>query len=323
LPLPVELSSPELRNVVVSVNPKAGAGSSDGRVNRLTELLQQRELEVSVLTNLEGAAAEANQLFAKGRLRALIAVGGDGTAADLVNRTEPGVPLAILPAGNENLMARHLGMGPTPEECCRCVVDGALLRCDAGRADRRIFLIMLSCGFDAEVVRGLHLHRTGHVTSTSYLSPIMSSIRRYDFPELRVYWNEDGQAASGNQPVDESGRSPEACSSGVRWLFAFNFPCYGGGLQIAPDADEQDGLLDICTFRNGGLWHGLYYTAAVMAGTQRWLNDFAERRANRIRVTSESKVPYQLDGDPGGYLPVEIEVLPKRLTLVVPKEKEE
>ena len=114
---------------------------------------------------------------------------------------------------------------------------------------------------------------------------------------------------------------PETISGGVRWLFAFNLPCYGAGLQIAPEADGSDGLLDVCTFRHGGLWHGLYYTAAVLTGTHRWLTDFAQRRVGRLRVTSDSKVPYQLDGDPGGFLPVEIEVLPKRLTLVVPQEK--
>ena len=85
----------------------------------------------------------------------------------------------------------------------------------------------------------------------------------------------------------------------MRWLFAFNLPCYGAGLQIAPEADGADGLLDVCTFRHGGLWHGLYYTAAVLTGTHHWLTDFARRRVGRLRVTSDSKVPYQLDGDPG------------------------
>jgi diacylglycerol kinase family enzyme len=98
-------------------------------------------------------------------------------------------------------------------------------------------------------------------------------------------------------------------------------PCYGGGLQIAPQADATDGLLDVCTFRNGGLWYGLYYAAAVMTGTHQLLTDFATRRSGGLRVTADAKVPYQLDGDPGGFLPVNIAVVPKRLTLVVPKEK--
>ncbi len=107
----------------------------------------------------------------------------------------------------------------------------------------------------------------------------------------------------------------------MRWLFAFNLPCYGGGLQIAPQANATDGLLDVCTFRYGGLWHGLYYTAAVLTGTHRWLTDFASRQSGSFEVASDGKAPYQLDGDPGGYLPVKIAVVPNRLTLVVPQEK--
>ena len=274
-----------------------------------------------VLSHLDEVAAASNRLFAEGRLRALIAVGGDGTAAELVNRTVPGLPLTVFPAGNENLLARHFNLGPTPEECYRIVVEGAIVQCDAGQANGRIFLIMAGCGFDADVVHCLHLHRTGHVTSASYFNPIMESIRHYDYPELRVYWSEGGVAQTGATSVPEPGLPPETVSDGVRWLFAFNLPCYGAGLQIAPEADGADGLLDICTFRHGGLWRGLYYTAAVLTGTHQWLTDFARRRTGRLRVTSDRKVPYQLDGDPGGFLPLDIEVLRKRLTLIVPKEK--
>jgi diacylglycerol kinase family enzyme len=51
------------------------------------------------------------------------------------------------------------------------------------------------------------------------------------------------------------------------------------------------------------------------------LPDCTVRRARRLRVTSQEEVHYQLDGDPGGLLPVEIEVLPGRLTLVVPPDE--
>jgi diacylglycerol kinase (ATP) len=316
-----EFLSPDFRHVVISVNPKAGAGSATARVSRLEHLLRQNQLEVTVCTDLGEVADVANQLFAEHRLRALIAVGGDGTVAELVNRTADGLPLAVLPAGNENLLARHFGLSPTPELCCRTVVDGAVFRCDAGRAGGRIFLIMVGCGFDAEVVRALHHERTGHVTSASYIHPIMASVRHYDYPELRVYWNEEC-GAEGEVPLSQKTGCPsESVSAGVRWLFAFNLPCYGAGLQIAPEADGSDGLLDVCTFRHGGLWHGLYYTAAVFTGMHHRLTDFAQRRAGRFRVASDAKVPYQLDGDPGGFLPVEIEVLPKRLTLIVPQKK--
>ena len=189
--------SPDLRHVVVSVNPKAGAWSPEHRVSQLVELLRSHGLHVTVLSNLDAVAGEANGLFAEGRLRALIAVGGDGTAAELVNRTTPGLPLTVFPAGNENLLARYFRLSSTPQECCRTVVEGALVERDAGLANQRIFLIMAGCGFDADVVRSLHEHRRGHVTSASYFNPILESIRHYDYPELRVYWMEDGAARTG------------------------------------------------------------------------------------------------------------------------------
>ena len=157
---PADFLSPELRHVIISVNPLAGR-CVDARVAALSHLLRGRQFDVDVLTDLDEVAGEAGRLFAAGRLRTLVAVGGDGTAAELVNRTPPGLPLTIFPAGNENLLARYFGLGATPEECCRAIVDGAVLRRDAGRANQRVFLLMIGCGFDAEVVHILHRHAHG------------------------------------------------------------------------------------------------------------------------------------------------------------------
>ncbi len=98
---PVEFLSPELRHVIVSVNPKAGAASADNRVAHLVQLLRQEGLDVAVLQKLDEVATAANRWFDEGRLRALIAVGGDGTAAELVNRTATGLPLTVFPVGTK------------------------------------------------------------------------------------------------------------------------------------------------------------------------------------------------------------------------------
>ena len=114
---------------------------------------------------------------------------------------------------------------------------------------------------------------------------------------------------------------PQSPPLSARWLFAFNLPCYGGGLRIAPQADGSDGLLDVCMFRRGNTWHALRYAAAVLLGRHQKLADCTIRRAGRLRITADEEVPYQLDGDPGGTLPVEIETLPGRLTLLAPVEE--
>ncbi|MBN2476502.1 MAG: protein BmrU [Pirellulales bacterium] len=294
--------------VVVSVNPNAGSRSARERVLHLRRLLEAQGLETEIVEALDNAEFLAKKWHSQGRLRCLVSVGGDGTAAELVNRTASGLPMTLLPAGNENLLARYLGLGDSPETVCRTITDGKLIHLDAGAANGRIFLLMISCGFDADVVRRVHDSRTGHVSWRSYFKPILKSIRSYHYPRLRVYWDDQsGDAADRSRP------SLEAC-----WTFAFNLPCYGMGLRLAPRADGRDGLLDVCAFRRGSLWHGLRYAGAVWLGRHEGLADCTTRRVRRLRIESEAGVPYQLDGDPGGLLPVDVEVVPNRLTLVVP-----
>ena len=142
--------------VVILINPKAGARAVHPRAERLSELLRKEGLKPELLTDLAAATTLANQWHAEGNLRALVGAGGDGTAAELVNRTAEGVPITLLPAGNSNLLARHFQISREPEALCRMLVEGVSARIDAGAANGRIFLVMVSCGFDADVVRRVH-----------------------------------------------------------------------------------------------------------------------------------------------------------------------
>jgi len=285
--------------VAMLVNPKAGPTDARPRAERLAALLRREGFAVEIFTELAEAAARANGWHAEGRLRALVGVGGDGTAAELANRTAEGVPLALLPGGNSNLLARYIGMRKKPEVVCRAVAEGLVARLDAGRANGRLFLLMAGCGFDADVVQRVHERRTGHIHLMNYLPPVAQAVCHYGYPEMRIQWAD--------------GDSSETFSA--RWLIAFNLPCYGGGFRIAPEANGADGRLNLCSFRRGRFWP---YFLAVLARQHRRLADWNERRATRASITADAPVPYQLDGDPGGWLPLEIESLPGRLALVMP-----
>lgn len=287
-------------HVAILFNPKAGPKDSHARV----KLLDKQGFTTALFTDLDEATSQANRWHAKRRLRAWIGVGGDGTAAELINRADEGAPISFLPAGNSNLLAVYFKLSKDPETLCRTITDGVVARVDAGEANGRLFSLMVGCGFDAEVVRRVHENRTGHINLGTYGKPILKSIRGYDFPEIRIQWDESVEA----MPVE------------TRWLLAFNLPCYGGGLQIAPNANGSDGLLDVCCLRRGRFWPGIMYAAAVIARRHHRLADYSGCRARRLRLTSDGEVPYQLDGDPGGVLPLDIRVLPGRMTLVVPPD---
>lgn len=294
------MSQPD--RVLIAVNALAGATSSRHLVERLQSLLTARGWQAEVQTELAIVSKLANSWHEAGRLRAVIGVGGDGTAAALLNATGPGVPITLLARGTENLLAKHFHMGFSPEAVVEIVAAGAPRSFDAGVANGRLFVLMASCGFDAEVISRVHARRQGHIRHWNYVRPILEAIRSYDYPPLTIHMT----CGEGKEETLQS-----------RWLFAFNLPCYAFALGLAPRADGRDGLLDACAFERGSFWHGLRYLTAVTSGQHEQLADCRTRRVRRLRIESPRPVPYQIDGDPGGVLPLEIEVLPGRMTLLM------
>ena len=293
--------------VLIAANPKAGPRSGEIAIAELGSVLEECGIRVEVITDLNILVQRVEEERLAGRLRTVVAAGGDGTITELANRAPPGTPLTVLPLGTENLLAKYLGIVRKPESVADTIASGVTVRLDAARAGSRVFLLMAGIGFDADVVRRLHESRRGHIRHTSYLKPIVQSIRSYGYPELRLYCRSDGSSDGREQLIR------------ARWAFLTNLPRYAVRLKLAPHALGTDGLLDLCTFRRGSWWHGLWYLAHVIVSRHTCLNDCSAKRVRHIRIESDEPVPYQLDGDPGGWLPVEIEVLPQYLTLVVPE----
>jgi diacylglycerol kinase (ATP) len=306
----LETIPPHQRQVFIAVNPNAGARSRLPVAQELAQRLIHAGLEAEVVTSVDELVAAANESLNRGELRAVVAAGGDGTVSLLKNRLPPGVPIAVLPMGTENLLAKYLSVSADPQLVSRAIVEGHFLRFDAGLANDRLFLLMAGCGFDADVVRRVHQQRRGHIQHWSYVKPILDAIRNYEYPPLRVHYALE-DAADGAELTEQI----EA-----RWVFVVNLPRYAGGLSFAPQASACDGLLDVCTFREGSLWNGLMYLGGVVLGQHQSMSDCKVIRTRRLRIEADVAAPYQLDGDPGGELPAEFRVLPKRMTLIVDRQ---
>ena len=301
------IAGPE--RVIIAANPRAGGGSPTSIVGRLADALRSKDLRVDVLTDLASVTRAADEAHRAGSLRTLVAAGGDGTVAELVNRTEPGLPISVFPLGTANLLAGYLGIRADIPSFCQTVTHGRTVQLDAGRANDRVFLLMAGCGFDGEVVERLHRVRVGHISMWNYLKPTLAAIRTYEYPELRIHCSEVPTAAD------------QTVTLRARWAFVVNLPRYAAGLQFAPHASGRDELLNVCTFERGSLWHGLRYLMQIWTGRHDRSPEFGQVLARRLRIESDRPVRYQLDGDPGGMLPLDIEVLPRRLTLLMPAKR--
>ncbi len=301
--------SDDPREVLIVVNPQAGAGNRQDLAEALRCELEGLGFAAALITQADELAGLAASLQECGRLRAVVAAGGDGTVRLAAERTPPGTPLAVLPLGTENLLAGYLEQTADAGQVAQTIAAGLTCRFDAGEANGRLFSLMAGCGFDADVVRRLHDSRRGHIQHLSYAKPILDAIRSYEYPELRVRY----------APEDSAGEELTA-EIAARWVFVVNLPRYAGGLSFAPGASGTDGLLDVCTFKEGSLWYGLMYLSGVVFGQHESMQDFVRVKTKRLVIESAAAAPLQLDGDPAGELPAEIRVLPERLTLLVGRE---
>jgi diacylglycerol kinase (ATP) len=292
----------ESRRVIISANPHAGARQRNDLIDRLVNELIAYGCDAQVTTDADELTELAEAWTASGDLRAVVAAGGDGTAAFVANRVPHQTPLALLPLGTENLLSKYLETTSDPVKLAETIALGSAVSLDAGQAGERLFLLMCGVGFDADVVRRVHAERKGHISHLAYAKPIFEAIRNYQYPEVHVTCRD---AAGELQELN------------ARWVFVVNVPRYAGGLAISPDAEADDGLLNVCTFREGSFLNGLIYLSGVLFGQHQNWDDCGTMRASEVRITSTAEVPYQLDGDPGGVLPVEIKILPHRLSLLV------
>ncbi len=157
--------------VGITANAHSGRGQGKTRVEQLVRALRRRGLGSRVAWTLGERAELVRVAGLDADCRGLVAAGGDGTVAALINE-RPRVPVTVLPAGTENLFAQQFGIGRDVEALADTIAAGQSVRIDLGSADGRLFSLMAGLGFDADVVSRHHEARVqgGRMRTTSRTS---------------------------------------------------------------------------------------------------------------------------------------------------------
>lgn len=311
------------QTVLIAYNPRAGSRDRQSLLDRLSERLRQDGMVPCLVAELSDLQQRAAELQQRGDLRLVVAAGGDGTVAAVAERVAPETVIAVFPLGTENLLAKWLGGTPDIEPFCRAIARGDTLTIDGFLANGRLALITIGIGFDAEVVRQVHCNRRGHITKWNYAWPILRTFWQYRFPLMRV----DIRSSQPAPPVVANPVDPRSGIGGagtpkdgeswlVPWVFVANLPVYAGGLSLVPQANPLDGQLDIAAFSGSGRLRGLWYLLWIALRRHVFCRDYCATTARWVRIESAAEVGYQIDGDFGGVLPLEIEVQPGRVRLL-------
>lgn len=287
--------------IAIVRNPISGRLHGKREILHLVRELRKTGHHVRLFSNRDRLLAELEVAENRENLKCLVVAGGDGSINDALNRY-PRVPIAVFPTGTENLLAKHLGMPKSGKLAAQIIAEGRPLEFDVPTANGRKFLLMASCGIDAEVVHLTHARRTGHITHFSYVQPILAAMRKYQYPVLRVI--ADGMA----EPY---------CGA---LLMVANLPCYALQFPFACEASPFDGVLDLRLFEKGSRLSTISYAISVLLGRHDRRKDVRCLKGRSFRIESDVPVPLQLDGDPFGHTPLELEIGSDRVPLIVPEK---
>lgn len=313
---------PDPQRVLIFANPIAGRGQGRRIAERLRERLGDDGYDVQTFSD----RPDCFDLAGLDRpARAAIVIGGDGTLRGVAQRlfldgceippgslkaTSPlrdGPPLLLVPLGTANLVGKHLGIQwkdrTLEKQVAATIARNQVKTLDTARANGRLFLLMTGVGFDAHVVHELARLRRGPIRLTNYLTPALTAMRDYRFPPLTV--TVDGKVVFGPEP-------------GI--VFVGNLPEYGTGFPVLPQARADDGVLDVCALPCKSVpdLMVLFLQAAVGEHLRKVGVVYVKGKHVKIDAPGGEKVPIQVDGDPAGHTPTEIDLLPIRLPLLVP-----
>lgn len=297
--------STEPRHIVVAINPAASFGKNAGAGAQVVAALERAGYQVMVL---EAESA----LLLKGKLHlalrttpdALVVVGGDGMVSMAVNElATTSIPLAIVPVGTGNDLARGLGLplsslGHSIAHLLE-VLTREPVRIDLGKitdlaqTKERWFAGIVSAGFDAVVNERANHMRWPKGKSRYTLAMLLELIRmtpsRYSFT------------------LNHHTRSEEAVLISVA-----NNSYMGGGMHVTPEASVQDGLLDVFLLRPLSKLRLIRLFPRVFAGTHVSEPEVLIERTTDVTLDGQGIVAYA-DGERVWELPLRIEVVPAAL----------
>ncbi len=305
----------ELHNALLIHNPNAGNGGHARRriLDKARRVFAAGGIQTEIAeTTGPGHATEiAHRAASEGR-QLVIACGGDGTLNEIVNglatqQNGHRVPLALLPGGTANILAKELALPWDIPSAAEKLVRGTVKEIALGLATpleqpekKKYFLSVAGAGPDGMIVYSIDLSLKARVGILAYWWEGVREVFRYKFPHFRV--------VSGLHKINASlvivGRTQN----------------YGGPFKITTEADLFEDRFEILTLSTQSGLRYLSYLPSLWLGKLRGTEgvEFFKTGSVVCEPLDHHPIYAQVDGEPLARLPVEFKIVPRALKLLVP-----
>jgi diacylglycerol kinase (ATP) len=295
-----------LSRIPVILNPTAGGGRLMRARKAIEVAAGAAGAEIEIWTTNGPAHATELAERAAAEDRPLVFVfGGDGTYNEVARGLlGSATAMAVLPGGTTSVLAYELGVPRPAARAVATLLDGEDRAMRVGRSNcGDVVLLMLSAGPDSHVLERLRpsFKRFGGRIGVA-LEAIVETISGGPLPQMRV--------TIGSRTTDAG------------WVIVGNSRCYAGQYSATPGADPFRGDLEVVIQQSSGRRAAASFLLGIPRGRHVHRHDVTREVVSRVLIepaTTGTEVPYQVDGDVVGVLPVEIGIDPQSLWVRVPK----
>jgi diacylglycerol kinase (ATP) len=289
--------------VLFVLNPFSGPPTKRLKPEQLLNMAQQMGINAEVIvTERAGHATEIAQEAVEQGRGVVVAVGGDGTVNEVARALQGSeTRLGIIPRGSGNGLARHLEIPLTAERAMRVIADNHSAHIDTGKINGKPFFCTAGLGFDA------------------YISGVFATSKKRG---LAMYAKLTLERFQTYQPQPAIIKLNGLTLDTTLYVLAFaNASQYGNNAYIAPMADIQDGLLDVCLIRQLGIKSALEIGYGLWRKTLATSSRTEYHKARQITVEFQQPCSFHTDGEFAGEgTHFEVELLPLSLPVIKPAQ---
>jgi YegS/Rv2252/BmrU family lipid kinase len=294
---------------VARVFAVVNAHSGHADPTRVIEVLRSRlasgglGLDVHETRKDEDVAAVVRDAVARG-FDLIVAAGGDGTVSAVANGVVGGVArLAILPLGTTNVLARELGVPLELEAACALIAGpNATTPVDGMRLEGRCYFTQIGVGVDAMMIHDTSEVDKRRMGVLAYVLTMLKALAGYT--PRRITVDADGRCVRTRSLQVILANCGTLGASALRW---------------GPDVRADDGRIDVCVFRPRSPLDYLRIAWNFLLGRHGRDPRLTYLRSSlRVVVPSDAELPVQGDGEVVARTPLEVEVIPGAIRVIVP-----
>ena len=294
-----------MRSSIILIGNPAARGASLKKFESASAFLHEKGFDTKILlTEKSNDAIRLAEEAVREKPYAIIAAGGDGTINEVVNgMAKSNTPLAILPLGTTNVLAKELGIPEHIKGAMETAVSQKPRTVSLGRIELnpgtdsafyRYFCLMAGIGFDGKTVRDVNNAVKRKSGKAAYIFSGMKNILHYSPNQL--FYNIDGKEYAGFSSI--TGKAGK----------------YGGNFKITPDANLSSPTLYTCIFQGNKRRDLLRYVFRIMTGRLFDEGDIIYLKSASVEVLGTAHI--QIDGDYLGVTPAKITVEKDALQII-------